>query len=40
KRDYLSYSRTPAEIALMRTLKNALDPYNILNPGKVISATG
>ena len=40
KRDYLSCSRTPEEIALMRTLKNALDPYNILNPGKVLSSTG
>ena len=36
KRDYLSYSRAPEEIALMRTLKRALDPKNILNPGKVI----
>ena len=36
KRDYLSYSRSPQEIALMRTLKLALDPKNILNPGKVI----
>jgi FAD/FMN-containing dehydrogenase len=33
---YLQYSRHPAEIALMRSLKNALDPQNILNPGKVI----
>ncbi|MGC8521759.1 MAG: FAD-binding oxidoreductase, partial [Steroidobacteraceae bacterium] len=36
KRDYLSCSRTAEEIALMRTLKAALDPYNILNPGKVL----
>ena len=36
KRDYLSYSRSPEEIALMRMLKWALDPKNILNPGKVI----
>lgn len=38
KRDYLSCSRTPEEIALMRTLKAALDPRNILNPGKVLTA--
>ncbi len=38
KRDYLSCSRTAEEIALMRTLKAALDPYNILNPGKVLGA--
>lgn len=36
KRDYLSYSRSPAEIALMRAIKQALDPRNILNPGKVL----
>lgn len=35
KKDYLSYSRTPEEIAVMRTLKNALDPKGILNPGRI-----
>lgn len=35
KRPYLSYSRTAEEIALMRTLKRALDPKGILNPGKI-----
>ncbi|MGH6887593.1 MAG: FAD-binding oxidoreductase [Rhizomicrobium sp.] len=35
KRRYLPLSRSPAEIALMRRLKQALDPRNILNPGKV-----
>ncbi len=38
--DYLSWSRTPAEIELMRTLKRALDPRGILNPGKVILTKG
>ena len=38
KRPYLPISRSEAEIALMRTLKRALDPDNILNPGKVIDA--
>jgi FAD/FMN-containing dehydrogenase len=37
KRDDLHFSRRPGEIALMRTLKRALDPDNILNPGKVIN---
>ncbi len=36
KRDYLQYSRSPEEIALMHTLKHALDPKGILNPGKVL----
>jgi len=36
KKPYLHYSRTEAEIATMRLLKTALDPANILNPGKII----
>ncbi len=36
KRPYLGRSRGPAELALMRTIKAALDPKGILNPGKVI----
>jgi FAD/FMN-containing dehydrogenase len=35
KRAYLPLSRTPAEIATMKLLKQALDPRGILNPGKV-----
>ena len=35
KREYLKYSRTPVEIALMKTLKQALDPKGILNRGKI-----
>ncbi|WP_241505745.1 FAD-binding oxidoreductase [Parahaliea mediterranea] len=37
KRPWLAISRNEEELALMRTLKNALDPGNILNPGKVLS---
>ncbi|MCW2398560.1 FAD-binding oxidoreductase [Sphingobium sp. B2D3C] len=36
KREFLHHCRTPEELALMRTLKRAMDPNNILNPGKVI----
>ena len=36
KKDYLAYSRAPAEIALMRQLKALLDPDNLLNPGKIL----
>jgi len=36
KKNYLHLCRTPAEIQLMKTIKQALDPQNILNRGKVI----
>ena len=35
KRPYLSYSRSDNDIALMRTLKTALDPKGILSPGRI-----
>jgi FAD/FMN-containing dehydrogenase len=35
KREFLPHSRSDAEIELMRTLKRALDPKNLLNPGKI-----
>ena len=35
KRDYLALSKSPAEIALMKTLKEAIDPKAILNRGRV-----
>jgi FAD/FMN-containing dehydrogenase len=37
KRAFLGKSRSPAEISTMRLLKRALDPANILNPGKIFS---
>ena len=36
KKKWLSQSRNPAEMALMRTIKLALDPKQILNRGRVI----
>jgi FAD/FMN-containing dehydrogenase len=38
KRAHLHYSRSPQELALLRTLKTTLDPHGILNPGKVLPA--
>lgn len=35
KRDCLGYSRSAEELSLMRATKRALDPKNILNPGKI-----
>ncbi len=35
KKPYLSISRDETQLALMRTVKSALDPKNLLNPGKV-----
>jgi FAD/FMN-containing dehydrogenase len=37
KRDELVHYKDPVAIDLMRSLKRALDPQNILNPGKVVS---
>ncbi len=36
KRDFLHYSRSDAELALMRNLKRVMDPLGLLNPGKVL----
>jgi FAD/FMN-containing dehydrogenase len=36
KTEWLSLSRTPDEIAIMRDLKRALDPQNLLNPRRVL----
>jgi FAD/FMN-containing dehydrogenase len=35
KKPWLGWSRTPVEIETMRAVKRALDPQNLLNPGKI-----
>jgi FAD/FMN-containing dehydrogenase len=40
KKPWLGWSRSPAEIAAMRAVKRALDPHNLLNPGKVFDVDG
>lgn len=36
KKPYLGYSRSPEELAVLRNIKQALDPLGILNPGKIL----
>lgn len=38
KKDYLQYSRSPLELALMKQIKLAFDPNSILNPGKLFDS--
>jgi FAD/FMN-containing dehydrogenase len=40
KREELLRYKDPVALDLMRTLKRALDPQNILNPGKVVAVGG
>jgi FAD/FMN-containing dehydrogenase len=35
KKSALSYSRTPAELAIFRGIKQVLDPLGLMNPGKI-----
>ncbi|WP_430316903.1 FAD-binding oxidoreductase [Pseudomonas sp. p1(2021b)] len=37
KRDYLGYSRSPAEIVCMKAIKAVFDPNGIMNPGKIFA---
>jgi FAD/FMN-containing dehydrogenase len=39
KKDALKYSRTPEELSIFKAMKRALDPKNLLNPGKVFDLT-
>ncbi|MEZ2720406.1 FAD-binding oxidoreductase [Paenalcaligenes hominis] len=37
KRDWLVLYQDPVELALMRQIKQALDPLNLMNPGKLLA---
>ena len=36
KKPFLHFTRSAAEIALMKEIKKAFDPHNIINPGKIL----
>jgi len=36
KREFLPHSRSATEIEMMKAVKKALDPKNLLNPGKIL----
>jgi D-lactate dehydrogenase (cytochrome) len=37
KMKYLEVEHGPAALNLMRVLKQAIDPHNIMNPGKIVA---
>ncbi len=37
KREFLGYTRSAAEIEIMRALKRVLDPNQVMNPGKLLA---
>jgi len=40
KNRYLQLEHGAEQVAIMKTIKNALDPHNIMNPGKIWTEDG
>jgi FAD/FMN-containing dehydrogenase len=38
KADHLAHYKSPVALATMRAIKQALDPLNLMNPGRVLAA--
>ena len=38
KKSYLEKHKSPVALAMMRAIKNGLDPHNLMNPGRVVDA--
>ena len=36
KKPYLGYTRSDAEIEIMKQIKQVFDPNNVINPGKLV----
>ncbi|MDO8387356.1 MAG: FAD-linked oxidase C-terminal domain-containing protein, partial [Polaromonas sp.] len=36
KVDHLAHYKSPVALAMMRAIKQALDPQNLMNPGRVV----
>jgi FAD/FMN-containing dehydrogenase len=40
KRDEITHFKSPLEMGMMRAIKQALDPHGLMNPAKVLAASG
>ena len=38
KREKLAHYKSPVALAMMRSIKTALDPQNLMNPGRMLAA--
>jgi FAD/FMN-containing dehydrogenase len=40
KRDKLAHHKSPVALDMMRAIKSALDPHNLMNPGRMLAPDG